>query len=318
MQDKGLTQAQLLTELIALRQRVAELEKSNAELKQTEEELTENEGRLSTIWESVQTGIVIIDPENHVIVDVNPAAAHMIGTSNDQIIGSICHKHICPAEVGRCPITDRGETVDSSERLLLTAGGEKRSIIKTVMNVMLGGRTHLLESFVDITERKRMEEEIREMSLRDQLTELYNRRGFITLAEQQLKLSDRTKKGMLLFFADLDGMKWINDTLGHEEGDKALIEVSTVLKETFRKSDIIARMGGDEFAVLAIDVTDLDTEVLSKRLQQNMDGWNAKESRQYKLAVSWGTASYDPESPVSLDQLMSEADRLMYARKKAK
>jgi diguanylate cyclase (GGDEF)-like protein len=91
-----------------------------------------------------------------------------------------------------------------------------------------------------------------------------------------------------------------------------------ILRKTFRESDIIARMGGDEFAVLAIDITDLDPEILSKRLQQTIDDWNAKEARQYKLDMSWGTAIYDPESPMSLDQLMAAADALMYTRKKAK
>ena len=114
----------------------------------------------------------------------------------------------------------------------------------------------------DITDRKRMEEEILTLSITDQLTGLYNRRGFLSLAEQQLKLSDRNKSGMLLFFADLDLLKWINDTLGHEEGDKALIEAANVFKETFRTSDIIARLGGDEFAVLAIDIKGTNPESL--------------------------------------------------------
>jgi diguanylate cyclase (GGDEF)-like protein len=170
----------------------------------------------------------------------------------------------------------------------------------------------------DITERKRMEEEIREMSLRDGLTGLYNRRGFVTLAEQQLKAASRTKRQTQLTFTDVDGLKWINDNLGHEEGDKALIDTANILRQTFRESDIIARLGGDEFAILAIDITELNPEAFAKRLQQNIDECNAKQSRQYKLAMSWGAASYDPESPLSLDQLMSSADELMYTHKKSK
>ena len=170
----------------------------------------------------------------------------------------------------------------------------------------------------DITERKRMEEEIREMSLRDPLTELYNRRGFITLAEQQLKAANRANRQMLLAFIDVDGLKKINDTLGHEEGDKALIGTAQIIRNTFRESDIIARLGGDEFAVLAIDTADLDPVAFSKRLQQHIDAFNEKGSRQYKLAMSRGSAIYDPESPVSLDQLMSAADGMMYAQKKSK
>jgi diguanylate cyclase (GGDEF)-like protein len=164
----------------------------------------------------------------------------------------------------------------------------------------------------------RRAEEILEMSLRDQLTELYNRRGFITLAEQQLKTANRTKRPIGLSFFDLDGLKWINDSLGHEAGDRALIDAANVLGQTFREADIIARVGGDEFAVLAIDMTEINPEAVAKRLQQNIDDCNAIESKAYKLAMSWGTSIYDPESPVSLDQLMSAADALMYAQKKAK
>jgi len=170
----------------------------------------------------------------------------------------------------------------------------------------------------DITERNRLVEEMREMSFRDQMTELYNRRGFTTLTEQQLKAANRAKRPMRLTFIDLDGLKWINDTLGHEEGDKALVDTANVLRQTFRESDIIARTGGDEFAVLSIDATDVNPEAFSKRLQQSIDEYNKKESRPYKLALSWGTAVYDPESPMSLDKLMSSADERMYAQKKAK
>jgi len=168
------------------------------------------------------------------------------------------------------------------------------------------------------TDRKRMEEEIREMSLRDQMTELYNRRGFITLAEQQIRAANRARRSMLLTFVDCDGLKWINDTFGHEEGDRALIDAANVLRQTFRESDIIARLGGDEFAVLSIDAADMNPEDFSKRLQENIDAGNVKETRAYKLAMSWGTAVYDPGSPLSLDELMSSADERMYAQKKAK
>jgi diguanylate cyclase (GGDEF)-like protein len=160
--------------------------------------------------------------------------------------------------------------------------------------------------------------EIQTLAISDQLTGLYNRRGFITLAEQQLKVADRTWKGVLLFFADLDGMKWINDTLGHEEGDKALVEIATVLKETFRLSDIIARIGGDEFAVLVIDTTEGTPEILMNRLQDQIDRHNNQVTRKYPLSISIGSCYYDPENPLSLDELTACADTLMYEQKKSK
>ncbi len=170
----------------------------------------------------------------------------------------------------------------------------------------------------EIIERKRMEEDIRKMSFRDELTGLYNRRGFITLGEQQLKLWGRTKKRALLFFADLDGMKWINDTLKHKEGDKALIKAASIINETFRSSDIIARIGGDEFAVLAINSKEIDPVNIIKRFQKRIDKYNNQADSKYKLSISIGSSFYDPENPSSIDELMAGADKLMYEQKKNK
>ena len=167
-----------------------------------------------------------------------------------------------------------------------------------------------------IMAQRQAEEEILKLSITDQLTGLHNRRGFLALANQQLKLSDRTKRGMLLFFVDLDKMKLINDTLGHMEGDQALLEVTAILKETFRAVDILARMGGDEFAILASDSTEANAEIFSTRLQERIDAHNQSENRRYRLSLSVGCACYDPENPSSLDELIMHADQLMYEQKK--
>jgi len=170
----------------------------------------------------------------------------------------------------------------------------------------------------DITDRKMMEAEILALSITDQLTGLYNRRGFLSLAGQQLKLAERNKSGMLLFFADLDGLKRINDTLDHEEGDKAIIETAILFKETFRTSDIIARLGGDEYAALAIEITETNSEIITGRLQSLIDTRNNQENRRYRLSISVGYSYYDPENPCSLDELMSHADKSMYEQKQNK
>jgi diguanylate cyclase (GGDEF)-like protein len=166
--------------------------------------------------------------------------------------------------------------------------------------------------------REKLEGELISLSITDPLTGLHNRRGFITLAGQQLKLSDRNKRCVQFYFADMDGLKWINDTLGHEEGDKALIEAATVFKETFRTSDIIARLGGDEYAALAVDITEAHSEIFTARLQSLIDTQNNQKSRRYKLSISVGSSYYDPENPCSLDELMARADRLMYEQKQKK
>ncbi len=170
----------------------------------------------------------------------------------------------------------------------------------------------------EIVECRRVEAEIREISFRDELTGLYNRRGFITLAEQQLKVAKRAKRQIMFAFLDCDDLKGINDTLGHEEGDKVLIDAATILLATFRESDILARIGGDDFTVLTSDVRELSLEGFAQRLQQGLDDWNVRSFRPYKLAMSWGVTTMIPESPLSLDQLIATADELMYAQKKTK
>jgi len=170
----------------------------------------------------------------------------------------------------------------------------------------------------DITERKRMEEELKALSLNDGLTGLYNRRGFITLAEQQLKFTNRMKRGMVLLFADLDDLKLINDSFGHQGGDQALIDTAYLLKNTFRGSDIIARIGGDEFVVLALDTHETYCEVLISRLKKNISIHNTKEGRPYKLMLSVGTAYYDSGNPCSIEQLLERADKMMYEEKQRK
>lgn len=125
-----------------------------------EESLRESESGLKTILDNVQTGVMIIDPATHVIVDANPVAERLIGVAKEHIIGSVCHKFICAAEVGQCPITDLHENLNDSERILLRADGGKRWVLKTVVQVTLKGKDYLLESFIDITERRQWEEAI--------------------------------------------------------------------------------------------------------------------------------------------------------------
>jgi diguanylate cyclase (GGDEF)-like protein/PAS domain S-box-containing protein len=170
----------------------------------------------------------------------------------------------------------------------------------------------------DITDRKQMEEELRLLSVTDQLTGLYNRRGFIAFADQQLKLTTRRKRGLLLFFADLDGMKAINDNFGHEEGDNALIEAADILKETFRETDIVARIGGDEFAVMAIDSLEMTSEILMARLQDRIKAHSSRKDKPYHISMSIGITTCDSKNKRSLDELMSIADKKMYESKKKK
>ena len=128
-----------------------------------------------------------------------------------------------------------------------------------------------ISSCYDIQDRKTIEKTLEIMSTTDELTGLLNRRGFFTLAKQQVKLANRNGKKLLLFYMDLDGLKKINDTIGHSEGDLALVEAATVLKEIFRESDIIGRLGGDEFAVLLFEpMSSSDEQAIFTRLSETL------------------------------------------------
>src|SRR6202140_706653 len=142
----------------------------------------------------------------------------------------------------------------------------------------------------------------------DDLTHLYNRRAFYALATQQLRVMRRKSQGLLLFFADVDHLKNINDTYGHREGDLALVRTADALERTFRNSDIVARLGGDEFAVLALEASSLNQEVILRRLREGLSGSNQDDSP-YQLSLSVGVARFDPNHRISLEELMAIADR---------
>jgi diguanylate cyclase (GGDEF)-like protein len=158
-------------------------------------------------------------------------------------------------------------------------------------------------------------EELRTLSISDDLTGLYNRRGFYVLAEQQIKIARRTGRAMLLASADLDGLKSINDGFGHHEGDRALVDAAQILRDSFRESDIIGRIGGDEFVVLMTEKPEINARVLFDRLARNLEAHNRKVTRPYPFSISLGIASFDPKQPVSLNDLLVQADRSMYEAK---
>jgi len=162
-----------------------------------------------------------------------------------------------------------------------------------------------------------LDRELRSLALADDLTGLYNRRAFLALATQQLKVAHRNDQRLLLFFTDIDHLKEINDTFGHGEGDRAIVRVAHSLEHTFRNSDIVARLGGDEFAVFALEASSQHANVILRRLARSLQASNDIESR-YTLSVSVGVARFDPKNPVSLGELMEQADQSMYTKKRSR
>lgn len=181
-----------------------------------------------------------------------------------------------------------------------------------------GRALRMIGTHTDITDRKQYEDTIRELSLKDELTGLRNRRGFMTLAEAEFLLARSLKRGLALFYADLDNMKRINDTYGHAEGDNALRDVAALLKKTFRDSDIVARLGGDEFSVLTLETSQDRPEHIIQRLESNITEHNRSAGRRYTLALSIGAVYMSPGSEMSMEALLSQADAEMYRVKQAR
>lgn len=294
----------------------------NTERRQSEEAIRESEDKFRNFAEHSIVGINLI--QDGVLKYVNPKFAEIFGYTIEECLDNMSFRELVyPEDLPKVEENILKRLSGKVKSVRYDFRGVKKSgeIIHVEIfgsSILFNGKPASTATLLDITERKRMENEILELSLRDHLTELYNRRGFISLAEQQIKMAQRAEKKIQLTFIDVDDLKLINDKLGHEQGDKSLIETANILRHAFRQSDIIARVGGDEFAVLAIDTMDMNSEAFSKRLQQKIDEFNTRESRKYMLSMSWGTAIFDPKSPISMDELMSSADKLMYTQKRTK
>ena len=196
-----------------------------------------------------------------------------------------------------------------------------RAVHQGAQDYLTKGETNsdlLIRSIRYAIERKRLLTEMRNLSLRDHLTGLYNRRGFFALAEQRFKVARRENTRLLFIIADLDGLKAINDTYGHELGDHALKDAADILKDTFRESDIIGRIGGDEFAIVVAENVPESAETVTSRIRDKIAAFKKEHIRHYQLSISIGIAHCDPASSCSIDEMLANADELMYQQKKAK
>jgi len=167
-------------------------------------------------------------------------------------------------------------------------------------------------------ERHRLLSALRGLSLIDEVTNLYNRGGFADFGEQYVKLARRSGQAITLVHVDIDRFKTINDSLGHHVGDRALRKVAEILRVTFRRSDLIARLGGDDFAVLALEATGEDAKALVERLRRQVSDSNETRKEPYQLSISVGMARYDGEGRATLEDLLDQADKAMREEKAEK
>ena len=211
------------------------------------------------------------------------------------------------------PIIVIADEANEDHAVSTVQAGAQDYLVKSELSPSL-----LVRSVRHAIERHRLFSALRSLSLIDDLTGLYNRRGFADLGEQYLKLARRSGRGVTMVYLDLDRFKTINDSLGHHVGDRALIKVADILRATFRRSDIIARLGGDEFGVLALEAADESSETLVQRLRERVDDFNRSSPEPYQLSVSVGMAHHHDDPRVRLSDLVEEADAAMYREKSEK
>jgi diguanylate cyclase (GGDEF)-like protein/PAS domain S-box-containing protein len=291
------------------------------EQRQRERELAERETRLRSLLEATSDIVFTCDFTGR-LTSINPAGLRVAGLTSEDALHRTFIDIVAP---------QYAERARDLLRNAQTGGGEgtydvpflmhgQVTIVELALRVLRrdGVPYEVLGIGRDITERKQKEHALLNLTLVDELTGLYNRRGFLTLAERHLKLAVRKKQGVFLLFCDLDHLKKINDTHGHLEGDRALADAANLLRQTFRSADIIARLGGDEFTVFPLEAADTSAELLMSRLGANISAHNTSAGRPYRLSMSVGIARFEPGSAWTIEQLLEEADRRLYDAKRTR
>ena len=276
------------------------------------------ESAYRALVEAMSEGAAIVTDEG-MLVYCNSCLATMLNAPLQSVIGASLFLFCAPAEK-ECVklLLERGKTETcSGDMIFCRQDGVSAPVHLSLSPMKIHGLAAVGVVATDLTERNRMEE-LRNLSMVDELTGLLNRRGFISIAGQNLKLAHRLKGPVSLMFLDLDGLKAINDNLGHIEGDRALTDTASILRNTFRDTDTIARLGGDEFTVLAMGTPETNSAILISRLQCRLDAHNFRAKRPYQLSLSIGIVLYDPETTVTVEDLIARADAAMYECKRSK
>jgi diguanylate cyclase (GGDEF)-like protein len=279
---------------------------------------------LKVIVDSLADPIIVIGNDFR-IKWMNRAARELMPKDFD---GQFCYqlhhdrKSPCDEEDCPCPLKMFSESTEPRTVVHEHIMPDGQSRFLEIMCTPLIDKDGLVEGIIevqrDITERKRIEEKLRSLSLTDELTGLSNRREFFNLVEQLLKMAKRMNTVIYMLYADLDSLKSINDVYGHHEGDNILKDVAHILKTTYRESDIVARIGGDEFVVIPVGTSEEDVGSILSRLDMNIEKYFAKVSRKRKTSISVGITYFDPKRPCSVEKLLERADKLMYEQKRQK
>lgn len=268
------------------------------------------------LMEQASDGILVMDQTTRCL-EVNARLCAMLGYTTREILSRQYRDLIHPSDLAATPVRLNELLAAGSvltERLLLRKDGGG-VVVEVGASVLADGR--ILTLFRDITARKQNEETLRAQSVVDELTGVYNRRGFIQAAERELRIVAASGQTVFLLMADLDHLKLINDSYGHAAGDDALVAAADVLRDVVRASDVVGRWGGDEFAVFFARGADAALDAVRARITWRLERANEAE-RPYLIALSLGVAGERANDATTLDGLVAQADAALYADKRSR
>ena len=275
----------------------------------------------AALFENAPEAIAVLDEKDE-IIRINRQFTSLFGYTDREATGKNINDLIVPKE-----FVEEGEKLTAkvtagenvaAESLRRHKDGHPFWVSIAATPFRVGGEpTRVYAMYHDISDRKRAEEDLKKLLLVDELTGLPNRRGFITLSEQALKVATRMQRDVLMIFIDVDHLKHINDTWGHLAGDRALIDTAKVLQESCREADIVARLGGDEFVALMNVDSDQTAQLISERIQSRVDVHNRETQRGYPLSLSVGATRSKAEGTMLAD-LLAQADTALYEQKRGR
>ncbi len=271
------------------------------------------------IWDrNLESGKLYLSDNYYRILGYNPGEIII----NQKVFEEFLHPEDKESILQKIQECIEGKTKDySAEFRIKTKSGKWKWILgrgNVVSHDSTGKALRFLGTHVDISQQKEAEEKLEKLARTDSLTGCNNRRYGLEMLDRQIKLSHRSKSPLLLAFLDIDGFKAINDTFGHEEGDKVLKEVVKLLKSTLREIDVVCRMGGDELLLIFPDSSLQDASLIKERFDKNLVQLNQTLKKPYKIELSIGLSCYDPANPQPMDELIRIADKKMYEEKKNK
>jgi len=306
-----------------------------AKYEQARQALLASEERYRLLLEHLPVGVYRTTTDGQ-IIEANPALAEILGVQKISDLYQLNVRDLYVKKIDRDEHLRKlaSKTTFFTDFELRRLDGRRlwiRDLPRAVKD--LGGRILYYDGIiVDITARKKAEKQLHKalleleranhqllsQSLTDDLTGLHNRRGFLTLGQQTMKYAKRFHSDVNLLFLDIDGLKTINDTWGHKAGDQALADFGRILREAFRETDIIGRMGGDEFAALVLMSSRTQYRALLERLWDRLKVYNQKGKQKFSIMVSIGSVRCSAARCRSLESILRQADERMYEQKRKK